>query len=316
MFLLKRLHILIIGVIIVGVVLLIIKSSSHFQIPEVEPAIETNMISADTVKSILIAKDIPIKDYFQFIDSLVTHYDSITNYPLSEHLLVRANPWIIDTLQNTDYYIMKARDSFIYDQKEMIVLKVGSTLEIPSFVKAEKIKSSLKQTYIDVNIPEFKLRIYENSIMLFEFPIRVGRHEKKYLKMGNRVTDLRTVTGTGTIVRQAKNPDYYNPTNGHQYFSTNRDDKKVTKLPQIPFLETEINGIRNGQLIHPTTNPVSLGKAYSNGCIGTSEAAAWIIYYYAPIGTKVVIRYNRDVLDAFGETVLLEDIYGYQNDKK
>ena len=53
--------------------------------------------------------------------------------------------------------------------------------------------------------------------------------------------------------------------------------KKVTKLPQIPFIETEINGIRNGQLIHPTTNPETLNKAYSNGCIGTKEADAWVI---------------------------------------
>jgi L,D-transpeptidase ErfK/SrfK len=90
---------------------------------------------------------------------------------------------------------------------------------------------------------------------------------------------------------------------------TKRDDNRVTKLPQIPFIETEINGIRNGQLIHPTTNAATLGKVYSNGCIGTNEADAWVIYYYAPIETKIKIRYDLNVVDASGDSIVLKDIY-------
>ncbi len=272
-------------------------------------------INSDTTKLIRVTKNVPIHSYFQFLDSIVTHYDSITSYPLSEHLLVRANPWIIDTLKNTDYYLMKARDSLVYNQKEMIVIRAGSMLEVPAFAKAEKIMSSLEKTYIDVNIPEFKLCIYEDSLLLHQCTVRVGRNEEKYLKVGDRITDLRTITGSGSIVGHVKNPDYYNPANGHQYFSTRRDDNEVTELPQVPFLETEVNGLRNGQLIHPTTNPISLGKAYSNGCIGTSEADAWILYYHAPIGTKLIIRYNTTVIDEFGKKLLLEDIYGYRKTK-
>jgi len=80
-------------------------------------------------------------------------------------------------------------------------------------------------------------------------------------------------------------------------------------LPQIPFLETEINGMRNGQLIHPTTNPITLEKAYSNGCIGTKEADAWVIYYYAPVGTKIAIRYDLNIKDSMGKKIVLKDIY-------
>jgi len=83
----------------------------------------------------------------------------------------------------------------------------------------------------------------------------------------------------------------------------------VTKLPQIPFIETEINGLRYGQLIHPTTNQETLSKAYSNGCIGTKEADAWVIYYYTPINTKIEIRYNLNVKDKNGNRLLLKDIY-------
>ena len=269
-----------------------------------------NLVNVATnFNRVLVHRPIAIGQYFQFLDSIVQKYDSITSYKLSEHLLVRNNSWIIDTLQNTDYYRMIARDSFVYNQKEIIVLPKGAFLIIPDSIKAAKLLNSFKNTFIDINIPEFKLRIFEDSTKLFEFPIRVGRNEKKYLKMADRIVDLKTETGNGFIINHVRNPNYYNPVNGHQYFVTKRDDKKVTKLPQIPFIETEINGVRNGQLIHPTTNPRTLNKAYSNGCIGTKEGDAWVIYYYAPIDTDIRIRYDLNVKEAKGQKEILKDIY-------
>jgi len=261
------------------------------------------------VNLVLLKKEITVENYFQFLDSLVNKYDSLTSYKLSEHLLVRANPWIIDTLQNTDYYRMIAKDSFVYNQKKMVALPKGTTLIIPDSILAKKIQSSFKNTLIDVNIPEFKLRIYEASKKLYEFPVRVGRDEKVYLEMSGRVEDLKTKTGKGRIINHVRNPRYVNPVNNHEYFVTKRDDERVTKLPQIPFIETEINGVRNGQLIHPTTNAVTLGKAYSNGCIGTSEADAWIIYYYAPLETKINIKYDLNIINKTGDSIVLKDIY-------
>ena len=269
------------------------------------------LVHSTTPITFKVNKNIIVEKYFEYIDSIVHKYDSITSYKLSEHLLVRTNTWIIDTLQNTDYYRMKTRDSFVYNQKKMIVLPKGSIITIPDSIKAIKLLNSFKNTIIDINIPELKLSILEASTKHYEFPVRVGRNEKKYLKMAGRVVDLKTKTGNGTIVNHVRNPSYYNPVNGHRYFVTKRDDKKVTKLPQIPFIETEINGLRNGQLIHPTTNPITLGKAYSNGCIGTNEADAWVIYYYAPIGTKIKIRYDLNVRDEKGKEGVLKDIYGF-----
>jgi L,D-transpeptidase ErfK/SrfK len=270
---------------------------------------ETDSIALQRVE---ISQDVLIENYFEYVDSIVCKYDSMTKYPLTEHLLIRANRWIIDTLQHTDYYRMKTRDSFVYNQKKMIVLHKGSFLNIPDSIAAEKLLYAFQQTKIDINIPEFRLRIYEDSVQLYEFPIRVGRNEKKYLEMSGRVQDLKTKTGEGTIVKHVRNPRYVNPANNHEYFVTRRDDQEVTKLPQIPFIETELNGVRHGQLIHPTTNPVTLGKAYSNGCIGTNEADTWIIYYYAPIGTKIRIRYDLKVPNEKGEQIVLKDIYQYQ----
>jgi L,D-transpeptidase ErfK/SrfK len=267
------------------------------------------------VNLVLIHKAITVETYFQFMDSLVRKYDALTPYKLTEHILVRGNSWIIDTLQNTDYYRMKARDSFVYNQKKMIALPVGNLIRIPDSIQAKNLLKTFQKTRIDINIPEFKLRIYEDSTQLYEFPVRVGRNEKKYLEMSGRVQGLKTKTGEGIIIKHVRNPRYVNPVNNHEYFVTNRDDKSVTKLPQIPFLETEINGIQNGQLIHPTTNPISLGKAYSNGCIGTRESDAWVIYYYAPILTQIKIRYDLKVLNKEGDTIILNDVYGYHNNR-
>jgi L,D-transpeptidase ErfK/SrfK len=263
-------------------------------------------------KPVVIENPVTVENYFQFIDSLVKKYDALTTYKLTEHLLVRANSWIIDTLQNTDYYRRIARDSFIYNQKEMIVLPKGNSIVIPDSIHAKKLLSVFKKTWLDINIPEFKLRIYEDSIKRYECLVRVGRDEQKYLEMSGRVQDLKTKTGSGIVVKHMRYPRYVNPVNNQEYVVTKRDDGQVTKLPQIPFIETEINGIRNGQLIHPTTNPITLGKSYSNGCIGTKEDDAWVIYYYAPIGTKIKIRYNLNVMNEQGKSVSLKDIYGYQ----
>lgn len=262
--------------------------------------------------SILVTKNVKIKDYFNFLDSVVKSINETDNNSLTEHLFVRFNPWIIDSLAATDYYKMIEKDSFVYNQKEMIILKKGYKLLVPDSTAIDSLLTIFNTTFLDINVPEYKLRIYMDSIVLYDFPVRVGRNEKKYLKMGDRVTDLKTKLGIGTIVNHVKDPDYYNPATGHQYFLTRRDDDKLTKLPQIPFIETEINGVRNGQLIHPTTNQNTLSKSYSNGCIGTKEGDAWVIYYYAPINTKVVIRYDLSVVNRQGDTISFKNIYGYK----
>lgn len=260
-----------------------------------------------------ITEDITIADYFLFMDALVKIGDSVLNYPISEHILVRHNPWVIDTLANTDYYRQIERDSFVYNQRKLVVLPKGAVLKIPDSTATCEILRDFEQTRIEVNIPEYRLRIFKDTILLHSFPVRVGQNRIRYLVMGDRETDLRTKDGEGSITSYAKNPDFYNPVDGKQFYLTKRDDGKTTVMPQIPWIETEINGVRNGQMIHPTTNPETLGKAYSNGCIGTSEADAWIIYYYAPLGTRVKIKYDLMPNNLMNKNTPLKDVYGYKN---
>ncbi|MFC2148691.1 L,D-transpeptidase [Bacteroidota bacterium] len=296
-----------------------VKSENNSFRPERIPHTEITENSRDTARKLISAYWIPIKQdvtisqYFQFMDSLVTAYDSLVPYPLSEHLLVRANPWIIDTLANTDYYRMTARDSFVYDQRKLLVLKSMDSIMIPDSLSAAYIMDAFKKTSLDVNIPEFKLRIYQDTSLLFTFPVRVGKNTKKYLAMANTITDLKTITGRGMIIRHETNPEFYNPVTLKRFYLTKRDDDKTTLMPQIPWIETEINGIRNGQMIHPTTNPKTLGNASSNGCIGTRESDAWIIYYYAPLGTAISIRYDLEFENELSDKAKPKDIYGYEN---
>jgi len=256
-----------------------------------------------------VGRAVHVEDYFTFMDSIITSFGPAVDYPLTEHLLVHANTWILDTLVNTDYYYQLQQGNFVYDQRKLTVLKPGDSLYIPGKDEVATLQHKLNATFLDVNIPEYTLRIYRNDTVLYSFPVRVGRNSRRYLKTAGREVDLRTPIGIGKIVRIDRDPDFVDPVTGKAFSTTQRDDGRRTMMPQIPWLEPEINGIRSGALIHPTTNPITLGKAYSNGCIGTPEGAAWLIYYHAPVGTKVVFRYDLRITDQDGNDRVLEDIY-------
>lgn len=243
------------------------------------------------------------------MDSLISQINSTTNYLVDEYTLVLANPWILDTLISYDYYIRKESGIVLLDQREAIILKKGEHMLIPDSMLAAHIHDDLKNTRIDVNIPEYKLRIIQNDTVLYSIDVRVGKNKKKYLKLAGHTVDLRTPIGEGEIIRIEKNPLYINPVDGHRYHATIRDDGTKTSLPIIPFLEPIIHGVRHGSLIHPTTNIKTLGSAISNGCVGTSEASAWLVYYHAPLGTKVSFRYDTLIVGDIGDTTFLKNIY-------
>jgi L,D-transpeptidase ErfK/SrfK len=255
-----------------------------------------------------VVKDVVVADFFDFIDTLIRRNDTLA-YKLSENLLLRANPWILDTLVSTDYYYQQSRGNFVYDQRTMVVLKAGDTLLVPGPKTGAALVEKMVKSSIDINIPAFEMRILEGDSVLFTIPVRVGKNQKKYLKMAKHTVDLRTRTGSGEIFRVNRNPIFFDPVTGEKFDFTKRDDRQITHMPQIPWLECSINGQRYGQMIHPTTNPRTLGKAASNGCVGVSEADAWRVYAYAPVGTPVLIRYDLKKVNELGDTIQYKDIY-------
>lgn len=282
-----------------------VKTSDFIQVSSAEQAIQRSElvhVFDDTVR---------IKDYFSVMNRIVEKYEPILTYPISEHLIIRNNPWVIDSLAATDYYQMKDRGITNLDPKELTIFRPGDFLVIPDSAAVDSLNQVFQQTYLDLNIPEFTIRVMLNGNVVDSFTARVGRNERKYLAMAGRVVDLRTHSGTGEIVQYSKDPVFINPADNHLYHVTHRDDGVLTGLPNIPWLVPEINGVRYGQLIHPTTNIETLGKAYSNGCIGISEASAWRLYYYVPLGTPIIIRYDLNIVDENGDTLQLENIYNY-----
>lgn len=257
---------------------------------------------------IKIKKEVRMKDYFHFLDSLVASRDTLDNPNLNEYAIVHANPWIIDSLINSDYYVLKKRGRFLYDQTKFVILYRGDSLIIPDSAATSALIKKSKSTVLDLNIPEYMLRVIQRDDTILSCKVRVGRNAKEYLALAGHAVNLKTPIGEGEIVRIERNPIYVDPDTGKRYDSTQRDDGRYTKLPIIPWIEPSINGVRYGDLIHPTTNERTLGRAYSHGCIGTSEADAWTIYYNAPLGTKVIFRYDLMVIRR-GDTIRLKDIY-------
>jgi len=297
--------------IIFGILLLgSIVACTQVAIPEPPaPAPITEKATQAPSAKIRVGRSVQVRDYFAFMDSLITRLDTASQFELTEYILVHANPWIMSRLANTDYYWRKAQGIPTPDQSICTILRANDSLIVPNRILSEKIQDKLDNTILDLNLPEFLLRVLEGDSIKYAFPVRIGQNRSKYLAMAGHTVDLRTHTGVGNITRISKDPAYINPSNNRVYRTTRRDDGVSTKLPTIPWLEPTINGIRYGQLIHPTTNPITLGKTSSNGCIGTKESDAWYIYYHAPLGTKIIIRYDLNIIDSQGDTISLPDVY-------
>ena len=266
-------------------------------------------VSEPPIARVPVQQEIAVAGFFKFIDEIVRQNDTLSSYKLTENLLLRANPWLLDTLIHTDYYYQMSLGNFVYEQQKMVVLKPGDTLLVPGPQTAAVLLDKMAQTRLDINIPAFELRILEGDSILYTVPVRVGKSKKRYLEAAGRVVDLRTRTGAGEIIRVNRYPIFIDPVDGKKFKFTKRDDNKTTWMPQIPWLEPMINGGRYGQMIHPTTNPRSLGKPTSNGCIGMGEADAWRLYFYAPVGTKVAIRYDLLEINAKGDTIRYDNVY-------
>lgn len=280
---------------------------------QAQPRLVTDTTKEISTEFFVAEQDEKIKNYHTWVEKTLGKINKGRTYYINEHVFILANPSIQDSLKKSDYYDQKERGLLIMDSKECIFIEKGSRLLIPDSLLTLQYMTDIQNTRLKLNIPEFTLRVYRYDRLVDSFFVRVGKNETKYLAMAGRELDLRTKTGSGQIVAVNKKPIFTNPVDNKKYKGTYRDDGVLTKLPNIPWLETEINGIRNGQMIHPTTNLGTIGKAVSNGCIGLREKDAWAIYFYAPVGTKIDILYQLTVKDKEGNELLLEDIYeGYK----
>jgi L,D-transpeptidase ErfK/SrfK len=286
------------------------------------PSVENSAMSApDSIvnlvrKQVIVPADVLMSRYFEFIDSISEHELILPEHNLGEYILVNYNSWIIDSLRALDYYYQKNKGVFQFDLSHAIILHKGDTIIIPDSAVITSLIRTLKSSRIDVNLPEYRLRVIQKNDTVLNCPVRIGKNDSAYLETLGKIVNQRTPVGNGKIVNVLRRPIFYDLHTGEKYLETKRDDNRNTIMPEIPSLEPEIEGVRVGKMFHATTNLKTLGKAYSNGCIGLREADMWSLYYYAPAGTLVELRYDLMIVNEYKDTIHLKDIYHLQIQRK
>lgn len=142
--------------------------------------------------------------------------------------------------------------------------------------------------FIDINIPEYKLRLYEDDKLVKIYPIAVGRS----------ITP--SILGDFQIATKVKNPTWY----------------PVGKEPVLPGPDNPLGpwwlGLDYpGYGIHGNNSPSSIGKAQSKGCIRMLNEDVEYLAQRVAKGTPVRLRY--DSLIAYDNEVfkiaVFDDLY-------
>jgi len=132
-----------------------------------------------------------------------------------------------------------------------------------------------------INLPAFRLYLYENGVRLREYPIAIGR-----------VVEEQTVLGTTRIINRVVNPTYYP-----------RDWWAREGVEPIPPGENNPVGTRWLGLdiphygIHGTNDPSSIGKPASAGCIRMYNHDVEELTELVRIGTPVHIIYRTVLVE-------------------
>ena len=124
---------------------------------------------------------------------------------------------------------------------------------------------------IVVSIPDRKLAVVDNNVIVRIFPVAVG------------ATVSPSPTGEFRIVNRLDNPTYYYP---------------GTVIPpgaDNPIGTRWISMNRKGYGIHGTNVPQSIGRAASHGCIRLRNSDVEKLFALVEVGDTVEIRGERDV---------------------
>ncbi len=142
---------------------------------------------------------------------------------------------------------------------------------------------------IDINIPEYKLRLYEDDILVAIYPIAVGKS----------VTP--SILGDFQIATIVKNPTWY----------------PQGKDPVPPGEDNPLGpwwlGLNYpGYGIHGNNSPASIGKAQSKGCIRMHNEDVKYLAGKVQKGTPVRLRYEPLVAffeDSLFKIAVFDDLY-------
>lgn len=144
---------------------------------------------------------------------------------------------------------------------------------------------------IDINIPEYKLQIYAEGELIFKGPIGVGR------------TNHETPLGEYMVMNRIENPTWYP-----------KGKDPVLPGPTNPLGQYWLGLSIKGYGIHGNTNPASIGRLASSGCIRMKNEDIQYLYHLIQVGTSVTIRYQTLFLEQKSDEEpylrILQDVYG------
>ena len=131
---------------------------------------------------------------------------------------------------------------------------------------------------IVVNIPSFTLYLYENGVIVREYPVSIGNELKP------------SVLGETTIINKIINPTYYPP---------NAAERGLSPIPPGPNNPVGTRWLGLGfpsYGIHGTNNPSSIGTAASSGCLRMNNRDVEELASLVEIGTSVRLIYKTVLL--------------------
>lgn len=144
---------------------------------------------------------------------------------------------------------------------------------------------------IDINIPEYMLRILAEDELIFEGLIGVGR------------TNYETPLGEFKILNRIENPIWYP-----------KGKDPVLPGPTNPLGRYWLGLSKKGYGIHGNIDPASIGKLASSGCIRMKNEDIQYLYHLIQVGTPVTIRYQTLFLEEKSHEEpylrILYDVYG------
>jgi lipoprotein-anchoring transpeptidase ErfK/SrfK len=137
-----------------------------------------------------------------------------------------------------------------------------------------------------VSIPDRKLVVLEGGKVIRTFPVAVG------------ATVSPSPRGEFKIVNRIANPTYYHP------------GVVIPAGADNPIGTRWLGLNRKGYGIHGTSEPKSIGKAASHGCIRLRNRDMEQLFRMVSVGDTVLIRVNRDeqVAEIFGGAAVTQKV--------
>ncbi|MGA2859729.1 MAG: L,D-transpeptidase [Candidatus Sulfotelmatobacter sp.] len=147
-----------------------------------------------------------------------------------------------------------------------------------AFAQTANGASDVAKRVVLISVPDRKLAVLEDGIVLAQFPVAVG------------ASDSPSPTGEFQIVNRVSNPTYYH---AGSVIPTGKDNPVGTRWLGLS---------QKGYGIHGTNVPRSIGHAASHGCIRLRNRDMERLFGMLRVGDVVEIRGKRDeqITQVFG----------------